>query len=750
MYATGRGICVKRLVMPHAKKTTLLNKIEMITKINLNNVASYKGLTSLETDKKVNLIYGLNGTGKSTLSNYLHNQTDEKYKSCSVEGLDQNHEILVYNQIFIQETFFEAENLKGIFTLSKENKEAETKISNAQKEIKKLESENEAKGKELETEKTSINQKQESAKNAVWKIKTDYSGGDRVLEFCLDGYKGSKDNLFNHIVGLVKPTAKPTKSIDDLKNDLQSISGDNAQKYSFLSDITFTSQSVETETLFNKQIVGNENSTVSQLIKELGNSDWVKEGLQYLPEEETQENTTCPFCQEKTISNSLVENIKNYFDASYEADINSLKSFLEQYTQAFQSIPDKSIFESNPKFETYKKDFEIKYSAFTKVVEDNKKLIEDKIKTPSVSVTLKSSTKALEEINEVIQKINGLVTEHNKNIDQKETVKTNIKKTFWEIMRWDYDQTISTIKADKTKSKIKTDALEVTLKDNSTKINAQNAIIAEQQKQTVNIEEAITNINNGLIDLGITDFKIQKYSDNFYKIVRGEKQEKVFRSLSEGEKMIISFLYFIELCRGKKEATETGKKKIIVIDDPISSLSHIYVFNVGRLIHNEFLRSDKYEQVFLLTHSLYFFYEMTDTNKERRKEQQKLFRLRKNTTGSEILEMSYEEIQNDYHSYWFVVKDDKQPAALIANCMRNIIEYFFNFVEKRDLNNVFQKQEMQDNRFQAFNRYVNRESHSLGQNIFDIKEFNYQDFKDAFAELFKVTGYENHYKKMIK
>jgi zinc transport system ATP-binding protein len=39
----------------------------MITKINLNNVASYKSLTALETDKKVNLIYGLNGTGKSTL-----------------------------------------------------------------------------------------------------------------------------------------------------------------------------------------------------------------------------------------------------------------------------------------------------------------------------------------------------------------------------------------------------------------------------------------------------------------------------------------------------------------------------------------------------------------------------------------------------------------------------------------------------------------------------------------------------------
>ncbi len=297
----------------------------MITKINLNNVASYKSLTTLETDKKINLIYGLNGTGKSTLSNYLYKQTEEKYQNCSIEGLDDSHEIIVYNQTFIQDTFFETENFTGIFTLSKENKEAETKIAKAQEEIVKLENEKKTKGTELEIEKTAINQKQETAKNAVWKIKTDFSGGDRVLEFCLDNFKGSKDSLFTHIIGLNKPTTKPTKSIDDLKKDLQSISGDNAQKYSALPQITFASQDIETETLFRKQIVGNENSTVSQLIKELGNSDWVKDGLQYLPKEQTPENSTCPFCQEKTISSDLVESIKKYFDASYEADINTLK-----------------------------------------------------------------------------------------------------------------------------------------------------------------------------------------------------------------------------------------------------------------------------------------------------------------------------------------------------------------------------------------------------------------------------------------
>lgn len=739
----------------------------MLKSINLNNVASYKNNASLKTDKKINLIYGLNGAGKSTFSNYLLQRTEAMYKDCSIEGLNEDYEFLVYNTNFIQDNFFEVENLKGIFTLSKENKDAETKIANSLKAIEKLDIEEEKQKKELDIEVRSLEQKIEIAKNSIWKIKTDYSGGDRVLEFCLDGYKGSKDSLFNHIMSLNKPAVKPQKSIDDLKNDFQSISGNNAQKYLTLPLIVFTAEKIKKETLFCKQIVGNENSTVSQLIKELGNSDWIKSGLRYIQSTETQKNSICPFCQEQTISKILVESIKNYFDASYEADIKNLNFLLEDYSQAIQIIPNKKIFEENPKFELYKKDFEIKYSDFFKVIEDNRKRIDGKVKTPSTAIYLNESTKELEELNEVIAKINLLITEHNKNIDQKELVKSTINKNFWEIIRWEYDQTISSINLDKTTSNIKINALNVTLNGFSTRKTEQRNIISEQQKHTVNIDEAIDNIKKSLSDLGIVDFQIKKHADNMYKIVRGKKEDKIFKSLSEGEKMIISFLYFIELCRGKKEATEISKKKVIVIDDPISSLSHIYVFNIGRLIKNEFfarkeIQKDietgekvvvwnyKYEQVFILTHSLYFFYEITETNHEIRKENQNLFRLIKNETGSSFISMKYEEIQNDYQAYWSIIKDSQQPAALIANCMRNVIEYFFNFVEKKDLNNFFLQEPLKANRFQAFYRYINRESHSLGQNIFDFKEFNYQDFRDAFAELFKVAGYEAHHKKMIK
>lgn len=722
----------------------------MITKIALNKVASYKESSLLETDKKTNLIYGLNGTGKSTFSNFLLNQTEPKFKDCAIEGITENDDILVYNQMFIQENFFEPENLKGIFTLSKKNKDAEIKITNAEKELRRINGAEEFKEKELQKVKTDYSTKRETAKNKTWEIKKKYSGGDRVLEFCLEGYKSDGQKLLLYLESLSKPSSKPTITIEAIKDEVQAISGENAQEYDTVNEVVFSVQEIENDTLLKKEIVGNENSSVSNLINKLKNSDWVREGLQYVPEEIVEENESCPFCQEKTISKSLIANIEDYFDESYEADINLLKSYQEQYATAVQSIPAKSTFEENPKYEAFKKDFELKYNAFKHIVRRNLELIEDKIKSPSSPINLTSSVTSLEDLNKIIADIKTSIDEHNIKISQKQIAFNKIKIIFWNIMRWDYDQTISSLKTEETTFTGKIASIEKEIADLKIENSSQQEIIVEQQKETVNIEEAIVNINNGLIDLGIEDFKIKNHSENLYKIVRENNDDRIFHSLSEGEKMIISFLYFIELCRGKKNATEASKKKIIVIDDPISSLSHIYVFNIGRLIHNEFLRSESYEQIFLLTHSLYFFYEMTDTNKDRRKDTQKLFRLQKNSTGSQILEMKYEEIQNDYHSYWFVVKDEQQNPALIANCMRNIIEYFFNFVEKKDLNNVFQKPSMQENRFQSFCRYVNRESHSLGQNIFDIKEFDYEDFKDAFRLVFIENGYEEHYKKMAK
>ena len=118
-------------------------------------------------------------------------------------------------------------------------------------------------------------------------------------------------------------------------------------------------------------------------------------------------------------------------------------------------------------------------------------------------------------------------------------------------------------------------------------------------------------------------------------------------------------------------------------------------------------------------------------------------------TGSKIQNMHYEHIQSDYQAYWMAIRDPETSPALIANCMRNIIEYFFNFVEKKDLNNVFSSAKFQQLKYQAL-RYINRESHSLGQNIYDFKEFDYTIFHEALKMVFEESGYSEHYKKMMK
>ena len=87
----------------------------MIDKIVLKGVASFKEKEEILTDKKVNLFYGLNGTGKSTLSEYLRQQASPIFSQCKIEGLKNTDTVLVYNQKFVQETFYQAKGIQGIF-----------------------------------------------------------------------------------------------------------------------------------------------------------------------------------------------------------------------------------------------------------------------------------------------------------------------------------------------------------------------------------------------------------------------------------------------------------------------------------------------------------------------------------------------------------------------------------------------------------------------------------------------------------
>ena len=722
---------------------------KMISKIVLKGVASYKKEAILQTDKKVNLLYGLNGTGKSTFSEFLYNQKETRFSQCQVEGLGENDSVLVYNTKFVEDTFYEPEGIHGIFTLSKENADAKKIIDDASAEIKKLDEQKRKINEKGLKEEKKYSCDVEEYKKQIWKIKTEYSGGDRVLEFCLDGLKSNKDTLFQYLVSIEKTEPVGEYTVDDLKREAQQIQGD-VQSRQFLSKLLIDVANIEQSELLSKEIVGNKNSSVSALIEELGNSDWVNTGLKYVHIDG--DIGLCPFCQQQTISQSFIKQISAYFDESYNHDKLTLDQMVHQYEDVVKGAVDYLIKIKEDEFLVSKKSaLEALILSLQSTAGQNLALLKDKVKTPSIKISMQSISGIVDNINAIIVQANNEISLFNQRISDIKGAKRNIKDKFWKLMRETYNSVIELYWANEKKNEQEKMQLQKELQAVQSSINSNMVLIEENRKKTVNIDEAVDNIKNGLSDIGITDFTIEKYSEEeaLYKLKRGDSEDNVFKTLSEGEKMVISFLYFIELCKGESAAEKSTNKKIIVIDDPISSLSHIYVFNVGRLIHNEFLRTNKYDQIFILTHSLYFFYELTNINHKERKETQKLMRICKNTESSYFEDMKYEDIQNDYQAYWHIIKDEKQAPALIANCMRNVMEYFFNFVEKQDFAQVFQRPELQETSYMAFNRYMNRESHSKGQNIFDIKEFDYGSFREAFKKVFEIEGYIEHYNKMI-
>src|SRR5690554_20705 len=607
----------------------------MITEIHMDAVASFKQATSLVTDKKINLIYGLNGTGKSTISNFLYEPSNSAFNLCK-KVASASVPVLVYNQNFIRDNFYVADSLQGIFSLSKENKAAEQKIADAIKKQGELEKDLQEKRSEKELATQAFSQQKHQAIEKIWSIKQTYAGGDRVLEYCLEGLKGQKDKLFSHLQGIPKPASEPIKDVQTIRQEVEALKGNDAQLQQRLATLSFAAHAVESDPVFGKSILGNTDSEVAALVEKLGSSDWVKQGLSYLPESVGVSNAQCPFCQEATISEKFIDSVRSYFDVTYEQQLDEIAQLLKAYRASFDSLHRLSSFTDHPFAQKRKDSITNKYQLVVDALQRNARKIEAKLKRPKVPATLSDTTGLIADFNSVIDQINLEVDVYNNKLKNRESALANLCTEFWQLMRWQYDQTIARFDADRQAANQQLKDLDVEVGNIDAELVKARGEIAEAQKQTVNIDQAVTAINAGLIDLGIDDFSVQKHSNNLYRVVRAGDSKDAFHSLSEGEKMMISFLYFCELCMGKASAEDTHAQRIAVIDDPISSLSHVYIFNVGQLIRSVFFKGDRFSQVIVLTHSLYFFYEMTDPNHERREQTQKLFRLSKPSSGVSV------------------------------------------------------------------------------------------------------------------
>jgi len=690
----------------------------MISSITVNGIATYNNVT-IPNLKKVNFFFGLNGSGKSTIAKYLNSLTssDELFNQCTNVGFDSSQDhIMTFNEEFIEENFKRNSELKGIFSLNQRNTAIDEQIKNKEEEksfYKKVIAKYIDKKEKIENHK---NDKYSELIEKCWYERNTFSTFTKITLV----HTRNKGNHLRDIKQILSQSFE-TLPIEDIK-----------EQYNLLyeKEIKFVNTQVD-ENLYNKiqeierklnqlldeVIIGKDDIPIADLIKKLDSRTWIQQGINLL--EET--GNICPFCQQETINEDLINKLNSLFSSNYQ-------------------------------------------------------IIESKIDSANEKKTIKSITS--EETS--LSSISSRIKENNEVFNSLELNKENLTKNIWlfmanncrEILN-DYDKKI--IKIEKIKN------LATELEDEyKSKINSINEAINKLREQTIDTKEAVNNINEILRNSGFTGFEIEeKEKENNisrYYLKRNNIQngDIVFNTLSEGEKHFISFLYFYQLCLGTDDLdNNTNKNKIIVIDDPVSSLDSQSLFVVSTLIRElikrraEEPKSEKKEfanqnisQVFLFTHNFYFYKEVSFSRRLICTDYWH-YNVIKINNITQIKDEYNKTIEDDYSLLWNTLKESKKNIdsstnnIMISNTMRRILETYINFVGiGADPWQIISNEDTSSSSYyikSAFISIINEESHKVfldSTYYHKITKEHPQILYDIFKDIFKVIG-KSHYEQMM-
>jgi wobble nucleotide-excising tRNase len=95
---------------------------KVIKSIKIKSVATYE--EELLESKKINFIFGNNGTGKTTITRLIENPDEIRFLNSKIE-YDETGECnrLIYNQDFVKSNFNNETQLRGIYTFGEESEE---------------------------------------------------------------------------------------------------------------------------------------------------------------------------------------------------------------------------------------------------------------------------------------------------------------------------------------------------------------------------------------------------------------------------------------------------------------------------------------------------------------------------------------------------------------------------------------------------------------------------------------------------
>jgi wobble nucleotide-excising tRNase len=730
----------------------------MIENITIKDIATYDNSgIQVSALKKVNFIYGANGCGKTTISNFLFNNSDEKFSNCSLAWQsDIPLNTLVYNKEFRERNFGKGK-LSGVFTLGEATAEQVKAIADKTEELKVLKADG---IKKRETQTSQIQKKEtleKDFKETTWtKV---YKKYEQTFKEAFTGTL-QKESFKNKLLQEFGANTATLETLVNLKERAKTIFGEVPETITPINPIDFERIiEIENNEIWKKIIVGKADVDIAKLIQKLNINDWVNQGRDYLQEDET-----CPFCQEKTITLDFKNQLENFFDETYLSDIKSIKELKQEYNSLTQNL----INELNS-LETNQKDFKNsklnndRYSAFLKTLisqnTTNTEFLNNKVKEPSRSIELISLKEQLDLISGLIVNANAEIKAHNDIVANFNTEKNNLIKAIWKLIIEEYKTETTKFNTDKNGLIAGITALKTQIDAKVIEFNLLDVEIKNLSKNVTSIQPTINEINRLLKSYGFSNFEIVPTTEEgFYQIQR-EDGTIAETTLSEGEITFITFLYYLQLAKGSVSEDSVNDERILVVDDPISSLDSNVLFVVSTLI-KEIIKEIKLgtgniKQLILLTHNVYFHKEVSFIDGRTKKcNKTNFWILRKNDKVTTLQSFLMENpIQSSYELLWQELKNESLISSLtIQNIMRRIIENYFRLLGKYGDDYLIQKFATKEEQeiCRSLISWINDGSHSINDDLYiELQDRTIETYKKVFKDIFLLTNHEGHYNMMM-
>lgn len=714
------------------------------------------GLVELRGLKSVNYIFGANGSGKTTISRFLKDHSDDP------ASLDLPHDcrVEVYNCDFVKDCLRQ-ESIPGVFTLGEDASLYKERLEDIQQEISELSEDSTKKQGQLDGTATckglypELEEEKDILHNACWESRK------TLNESYKKAFRGSLTSKERFADALLNTHASPDDRSHlpaDLDRLLEEVASNDEIALGTIAepDLKRLTEDVSSA-LVGECITGNTESSLNDLILFLKNSSWVNQGIEYL---EQLNEKLCPFCQRKLDEHFLTE-LGRYFDNRYESKIQQLAAFRDWCNEAIRSLDDLmyalDIFPyQHPALLSTKQASENIRSLICDHIDIvNRKLAEPerRLSFPSnASSAIKALRAALNELNEEVQR-------HNDSVKNRAQLRENVFASARLSVACRHVEALKRFE-DRTCS------INAGIAGIKSKIDANRNKIIELREEREQIENMVTStkptvdkINALLLNSGFTNFSIQQAGcENSYQLVR-EDGSLAHHTLSEGESTFIAFLYFYATISGSLSETGVLVPRVVVIDDPISSLDSSVLFTVSVLVRQLAQqardRIGAISQLIVLTHNTAFHREITYTcaTKDGEKYNSTAFYvIRKSLGVSSIVEHGDKNpIRSSYEALWReLVQEDN--AITVRNSMRRILETYFGLVGGLNVNATINQ--LEDDQKEA-GRSLLLWAHSGSHDLFDDLEYieaetTVEAYLSVLKLIFECNGQAPHYEIMAQ